>query len=147
MEAKEFQLRIERWYEKHRRKGRRAKHSNKSTRTTLGSFACCARSNYSSNDRAGGEKLRQKGIKLNEIDSTLDQLDEAHVTAITAPLIIRGVIVKELVARGIMTPEADKRVGIDTLLEAAEDFKKQRATDLNKVAKKNSATPHMYLNA
>jgi len=36
---------------------------------------------------------------------------------------IRGVIVKELVARGVMKPEAQERLGIDKLMEAAEKFR------------------------
>ena len=66
--------------------------------------------------RPGIEKLKKKGIKLTEIT------DEQAAT-LAGPLMIRGVIVKELVARGVMKPEAQERLGIDKLIEVAEKFR------------------------
>ena len=62
------------------------------------------------------ERLKKKGIKLTEIT-------DEQATTLAGPLMIRGIIVKELVARGVMKPEAEKRLGIDKLLEAAEKFR------------------------
>src|SRR5438132_9110951 len=62
------------------------------------------------------EKLKKKGIRLEDIDDT-------QATALAGPLIIRGIIVKELAASGVMKPEADERMGIDTILEGTEEFK------------------------
>jgi hypothetical protein len=66
------------------------------------------------------DRLKKKGVKLKDIDDT-------QAVTLAGPLMIRGVIVKELVARGVMRPEADDRIGIDKLLEAAEDFKNRLA--------------------
>jgi hypothetical protein len=63
------------------------------------------------------EKLKRKGTRFEEVDET-------QTAALVAPLMIRGVIVKELVARGVMSPEANERLGIDKLLADAEKFKK-----------------------
>ena len=66
--------------------------------------------------RPGIEKLKKKGIKLTEIT-------EEQATTLAGPIMIRGVIVKELVSRGVMKPEAQERLGIDKLMEAAEKFR------------------------
>jgi len=66
--------------------------------------------------RPGIEKLKKKGIKLTEIT-------DEQATTLAGPLMIRGVIVKELVSRGVMKPEAQERLGIDKLMEAAEKFR------------------------
>lgn len=62
------------------------------------------------------EKLKKKGIILTEIT-------DEQATTLAGPLMIRGVIVKELVSMGVMKPEAQKRLGIDKLMEAAEKFR------------------------
>jgi hypothetical protein len=66
------------------------------------------------------DRLKKKGVKLKDIDDT-------QAVTLAGPLMIRGVIVKELVARGVMRPEAADRIGIDKLLEAAEEFKNRLA--------------------
>ena len=64
----------------------------------------------------GIEKLKKKGIKLTEIT-------DEQATTLAGPLMIRGIIVKELISRGVMKPEAEKRLAIDKLFEAAEKFR------------------------
>jgi hypothetical protein len=44
-------------------------------------------------------------------------LSEAGTTALVGPALVRGIIVKELAARGFMTAEANERFGIDKILE------------------------------
>jgi hypothetical protein len=55
------------------------------------------------------EDLREKGTKPQDIPRHM-------MTAIAGPIIIRGVIIKELVERGIMRPEANEQMGIDALM-------------------------------
>ena len=43
-------------------------------------------------------------------------------TALTGPLIARGVIVKALHEAGIMTPEANQELGIDRLMKPAQQY-------------------------
>lgn len=66
--------------------------------------------------RPGIEKLKKKGIKLTGIT-------DEQATTLAGPLMIRAVIVKELVSRGVVKPEAQERLGIDRLMEAAEKFR------------------------
>jgi hypothetical protein len=68
------------------------------------------------NVKPGIEKLKKKGIKLTEIT-------DEQATTLAGPLMIRGIIVKELISRGVMKPEAEKKLGIDKLFEAAEKFR------------------------
>ena len=56
------------------------------------------------------EDLRQKGV--NPAD-----LSEVEIGAMAAPFLVRGVLVKELSAHGVMSPEANEKMGIDTILE------------------------------
>jgi hypothetical protein len=42
--------------------------------------------------------------------------------ALTGPLIARGVIVKALHEAGIMTPEANQKLGIDRLMKLARQY-------------------------
>ena len=68
------------------------------------------------------EKLRERGITLENVNATLDQIDDSQKTVLAGPLIIQGVIIKELTAKGIMTPDANERIGIDALLDRAQEF-------------------------
>ena len=61
-------------------------------------------------------ELRQQGI-----DHTT--LPEATVTALTAPMIVRGILVKELTARGVMTEDANKRFGYDRISEEIRKYR------------------------
>jgi hypothetical protein len=69
------------------------------------------------------QKLRERGTTPDDVITTLKELDDAQTTALAGPLIIQGIIVKELVARGIMTPDADEKIGIDRLMNFAEEFR------------------------
>ncbi|HVG32758.1 MAG TPA: hypothetical protein VM911_06750 [Pyrinomonadaceae bacterium] len=64
------------------------------------------------------EKLKKQGIQFEDID-------DVQATVLGGPILVRGIIVKELVAKGVMRPEADERVGIDKIMGAVEDFKKR----------------------
>jgi hypothetical protein len=44
-------------------------------------------------------------------------LDSNATLLMAGPMLIRGVIVKELAARGVMTAEADEQLGIDRIME------------------------------
>ncbi|HBB94916.1 MAG TPA: hypothetical protein DC054_05955 [Blastocatellia bacterium] len=68
------------------------------------------------------EKLRERGITLDKVNATLGDIDDAQVTALAGPLIIQGVIIKELTAKGIVNPVVNERIGIDVLLDRAEEF-------------------------
>src|SRR5437867_3469120 len=57
------------------------------------------------------EELKKQGIDHSTLPAPM-------VTALAAPLIVRGIIVKELTARGVMTPEANARLGIDRIMDA-----------------------------
>lgn len=54
-------------------------------------------------------------------------ISQAEVTATIGPVFARGIIVKELVARGVMKQEADDKLGIDKLLALAQQFKDEDA--------------------
>lgn len=60
---------------------------------------------------AGIQNLKDKGID----PATLSPED---VHALTGPMLVRGTIVKEMVARGHMTAEADEQFGIDGIVAA-----------------------------
>lgn len=60
-------------------------------------------------------ELREQGI------TDINTLPKETITSLAAPLIIRGVIVKELAAHGVMTPEANAREGIDQVLDSAQE--------------------------
>src|SRR5829696_3651577 len=64
------------------------------------------------------ESLRKKGV-------TLEDVDETQSAILAGPIMIRGQIIKELSARGVVKPEANWKVGIDALLAKAESSKKQ----------------------
>jgi len=68
------------------------------------------------------EKLRERGITLDNVNAKLEEIEEAQVTALAGPLIIQGVIIKELTAKGIMNPVINERIGIDALLDRGEEF-------------------------
>lgn len=61
-------------------------------------------------------ELRDRGI------TDVNTLTLAEQTALAGPVIIQGVIVKELAAHGVMTPEANERMGIDKVLNTAQDI-------------------------
>jgi hypothetical protein len=46
------------------------------------------------------------------------------VSALASPSIIRGILVKELAAQGIITPEANSAFGIDALSDAIEKHRR-----------------------
>ncbi|HEV2862695.1 MAG TPA: hypothetical protein VGX48_16895 [Pyrinomonadaceae bacterium] len=62
------------------------------------------------------EKLKKKGIDV-------EALDEVQVTTLIGPVIARGIIIKELVAMGVMKQEADDRLGVDKLVEMAQKYR------------------------
>ena len=64
------------------------------------------------------KELIAKGVKPEELDST-------EVSATMGPVFARGIIIKELAARGVMTPKANDEMGIDKLMEIAARFKRE----------------------
>jgi hypothetical protein len=66
------------------------------------------------------ERLRKKGTKF-------EDLDDIQGATLGGPIMIRGIIVKELTARGVMKPGANERIGIDKIMADAENFKKRLA--------------------
>ncbi|HVT87628.1 MAG TPA: hypothetical protein VHD56_02145 [Tepidisphaeraceae bacterium] len=67
--------------------------------------------------RARITELRSQGI-----DHTT--LPDPLVTALAAPTIVRGIIVKELAARGIMKPGADANMGVDRIMDEIRKFRR-----------------------
>lgn len=57
----------------------------------------------------GIDELKQKGIKPEDVP-------REQAIALGGPVVVRGILVKELAAHGIMTPEANEKLGIDALL-------------------------------
>ncbi len=53
------------------------------------------------------------------------KLDSTQVSTTMGPIFARGIIIKELVARGIMKPDAKDQMGIDKLMAMAERFKRE----------------------
>jgi hypothetical protein len=62
------------------------------------------------------EKLKKKGMNEND-------LDEVQITTLIGPVIARGIIIKELVAMGVMKEEANDRLGVDKLMEMAQKYR------------------------
>jgi hypothetical protein len=63
------------------------------------------------------EDLIKKGVKLEEID-------DIQSATLAGPIMIRGLIIKELAARGIIKPEANWQMGIDKIMAGVDEFKK-----------------------
>jgi hypothetical protein len=61
--------------------------------------------------------LQSRGAKV-------DDIPEVTRTTIMGPLFARGAMVKALHQAGIMTPEANARVGIDALMDLAKKYQK-----------------------
>jgi hypothetical protein len=60
-------------------------------------------------------ELQKRGARPSDVPEHLR-------TALTAPVIARGVIVKALHEAGIMTPEANQKFGIDNLMKLAQQY-------------------------
>jgi len=65
---------------------------------------------------------RIKELKAQGVDHST--LPEPMVTALAAPTIVRGILVKALTEHGLMTPEANARMGIDKINEAIQKYRK-----------------------
>jgi hypothetical protein len=63
---------------------------------------------------------RIQELKRQGVDHTM--LAPAVVTSLAAPTIVRGIIVKALTDRGVMTPEANQQLGIDRIMEQIRKF-------------------------
>jgi hypothetical protein len=61
------------------------------------------------------KEMRSKGTDPNT-------LAPETITVLAAPIFVRGIIVKELVARGVMKQEADDKLGIDQLMGRVEKY-------------------------
>lgn len=61
------------------------------------------------------EDLRKQGVKLEDIDDT-------QVATLAGPIMIQGIIIKELAARGVVKPEANWKMGIDKIMAGVDDF-------------------------
>jgi hypothetical protein len=64
---------------------------------------------------------RIQELKRQGIDHTT--LPNPTVTSLAAPLIVRGILVKELTQKGVMTPEANVTLGIDGIMEAIRKYR------------------------
>jgi len=64
------------------------------------------------------EELKRQGV-----DHTT--LPQATITSLTAPTIARGIIVKALTEKGVMTPQANQQLGIDRIMEEIRKFNQQ----------------------
>jgi|SRR6267142_6475739 len=64
---------------------------------------------------------RVKELKAQKVDQST--LPHAMITALAAPTIVRGIITKALTEHGIMTPEANARLGIDKINEAIQTYR------------------------
>ncbi|MRG96010.1 hypothetical protein [Polyangium spumosum] len=68
-----------------------------------------------------------KGIEDLKANGTDPKDLPPHLTAaLGGPIVVRGIIVKELAARGVLSEEADKLVGIDSLMKNVYDTLKQQ---------------------
>jgi hypothetical protein len=63
------------------------------------------------------EELKRQGV-----DHTT--LPSATITALAAPMIVRGILTKELTDHGVMTPESNEKFGIEQIMKAVEDFRR-----------------------
>lgn len=63
------------------------------------------------------EDLRKQGVKLEDIDDT-------QVATLAGPIMIQGIIIKELAARGVVNPEVNWKMGIDKIMAGVDDFMK-----------------------
>jgi len=50
------------------------------------------------------------------------KLPPEEITSLVGPILARGIIVKQLSEAGVMTPEANEKVGIDKFTAMAEKF-------------------------
>jgi hypothetical protein len=63
------------------------------------------------------DDLKRQGVDHNT-------LDPAVISALAGPTIVRGIIIKELTARGLMKPEANAQLGIDRIMEEIRKFQR-----------------------
>jgi hypothetical protein len=64
---------------------------------------------------------RVQELKRQGVDHTT--LANPIVTSLAAPTIVRGILVKELTQKGVMTPEANATLGIDGIMEAIRNYR------------------------
>lgn len=62
-------------------------------------------------------------LKNEKVD--VGMMPNEMVTALAAPAIIRGILIKALSDRGVMTPEANAKFGIDKIKAAIEKFRNE----------------------
>jgi len=62
------------------------------------------------------DHLRRQGVDHSTLPHEM-------ITALASPAIVRGILVKELAARGIMTAQANQQVGIDKIMDAIKKFR------------------------
>ncbi len=65
------------------------------------------------------QELHKRGAKPSDVPEHLR-------TVLTGPIIAQGVIVKALHEAGIMTPEANEKLGIDKLMKLAQQYLDRR---------------------
>jgi hypothetical protein len=62
--------------------------------------------------------LKRQGVDQSTLSATT-------VTALAAPTIVRGILIKELAAQGVMTPQTNAALGIDALMDAIEKHRRE----------------------
>jgi hypothetical protein len=64
---------------------------------------------------------RIESLKRQGVDHTT--LPDPVVTSLAAPLIVRGILLKELTKKGVMTAEANQKFGIDQIMDAIRKYR------------------------
>jgi hypothetical protein len=62
-------------------------------------------------------ELKRQGVNQSTLPATT-------ITALASPTIVRGLLIKELAAQGVMTPEINTALGIDALMDAIEKHRR-----------------------
>jgi hypothetical protein len=62
------------------------------------------------------EELKKQGVDHSTLPPTT-------VSALTGPMMVRGILVKELTAHCVMTPEANAALGIDAIMKEVEKYR------------------------
>ena len=62
-------------------------------------------------------ELKRQGVDQSTLPGPM-------ISALAGPAIVRGILIKELAAQGVMTPEVNTSLGIDALMDAIEKHRR-----------------------